>query len=406
MDNIISHIDISEKKATVFPGTPLAERMRQPFTIEYDADIDLRELDPSIVITPFLLNVIPLLWFMGGTYKVDFMDKDLFSSLELVREGFRTLYPNVPWEGRLIPETLTSVPMRKNNTDLSQVLFFSGGVDSTYSALNVDPGKTVLLTVRGHDIALNNDLGWKTVCTQVDSFASRFAFRTIRVSANVFGLLRCGDIHKKYPVLKPWYGMVQHGLGLAGLAFPPAVFNGWDTVIFSSSVAKKVSYNVPWGAHPFLEPRLKVSGIRVFAEGMNSFWVDKVQFIINFCRDNPGKDKPFMRVCLDSMSGNAVKNCVLCEKCLRGIVSLLINGEDPSDWGFPVPDPFMEVIRENLSSLSIPIASRNMWDRMYELAVEIFPESREKHRQFLNWYIEWYGCKYPTCKEKIHYSQP
>ncbi len=393
LSNIISNIDVSEKKATVFPGTPLAERMRQPFTIEYDADIDLRELDLSIVITPFLLNVIPLLWFLGGTYKVDSMDEDLFSSLELVRNGFRILYPNIPWKGQLIPETLISVPRRKNNTDLSQVLFFSGGVDSTYSALNVDPGKTVLLTIRGHDIALNNDKAWKTVCSQVNDFASTFNFRTARASANVFGLLRCGDIHKEHPELKPWYGMVQHGSGLAGLAFPLSVYHGWERIIFSSSIDEKTTH-VSWGSHPFLEPRLKANGIKVISEGNELLWADKVLGIVDFYRNNPEMNKPFIRTCLDDMNGNPVKNCTLCEKCLRGIVSLMVRSEDPSEWGFSVESPLFGAVQNSLLYMTIPEFNIYEWDRIHALASRALTESRGEYRQFFNWFVNWYENQY------------
>ncbi len=400
MNNIISHIDIGINKATVFPGAPLAERMRQPFTVEYDADIDLRELDFSIVITPFLLNVIPLLWLLGGSYKVDSMDGDLFSSLELVKEGFRAIYPDVPWEGQLIPETLTSTPRRKNNTDLSQVLFFSGGVDSSYSAINADPARTVLLTVWGHDIALNNDSAWETVCSRVGSFASSFSFRTARVRANVFRLLRCGDIHKEYPILKPWYGMVQHGPGLVGLAFPLAVYNGWERILFSSSVGEKVTH-VPWGSHPFLEPRLKANDTKVISEGTELIWADKIMAIVDFYRNNPGLTRPSMRICLDDMNGNPVKNCTLCEKCLRGIVSLIIRYEDPSDWGFPVPDPVFNSVKNCLLTMTIPRSNKYIWDRIHHLALQALPESHGEYREFLNWYIDWYEKRYILQLEKI-----
>ena len=392
LDNIISHLEIHQKKATVFPGEPLVKRMRQPFTIEYDADIDLRELHPSIVITPFLLNVIPLLWFLGGTYKVDSMDEDMFTTLEQIKKGFRTLYPNVPWEGRLIPETLTSTPRRTNKTDLSQVLFFSGGVDSTYSALQADSGKTLLLTVRGHDIALNNDQAWATVCTQVDSFASRFDFRTARVSANVFGLLRCGDIHKEYPFLKPWYGTVQHGLGLSSLGFPLAVYNGWERVVFSSSESIRGSH-FPWGSHYLLEPNIKVSGIEIFSEGAELNWPDKVSALVDFFRQNPKSKKPFLRVCLDGMNGNAIGNCATCEKCLRGILALISKYEDPSDWGIPASGPLFNVLKRDLPEMSISPDGIYTWDRIYSLVKKAFPESEGEYRDFFRWFIDWYGAR-------------
>ena len=404
LDNIISHLEIHQKKATVFPGEPLVKRMRQPFTIEYDADIDLRELHPSIVITPFLLNVIPLLWFLGGTYKVDSMDEDMFTTLEQIKKGFRTLYPNVPWEGNLLPDRLYEKGKNKNNSSWNQVLLFSGGMDSTYAAIKTDPDKTVLLTIQGHDIALNNDIAWKTVCSRVDSFASSFSFRTARVRANVFRLLRCGDIHKEYPILKPWYGMVQHGLALAGLAFPLAVYHGCDNVIFSSSVGEQVTH-VPWGSHPFLEPRLKVNGVKVISEGTELFWVDKVLAIVDFFRSNPELARPFLRICLDGMNGNAVKNCTLCEKCLRGIVSLMIRFEDPSDWGFPVPDPIFSSVKNCLLTMTIPRSNKYIWDRIHQLALQVlpaFPEIRGEHREFINWFTNWYEKKYIFQTEKIY----
>lgn len=390
LDNIISHIHIHPKKATVFPGKPLLSRMRQPFTIEYSGDIDLRQLDLSIVITPFLLNVIPLLWFLGGTYKVDSMDKDMFESLKLVKDGLQNLYPQVPWKGEVVPDQITERKQYKNTSSLKQVLFFSGGMDSTYSAIKADPDKTVLLTIRGHEITLENDQTWKTICDQVDNFALPFGFRTTRVSANVFRLLRCGDIHQDYPELKPWYGMVQHGPGLAGLAFPLAVYNGWEKVIFSSSVGENATH-VPWGSHPFLEPRIQVNGVKVISEGTELIWADKVLAIVDFFRHNPNLTKPLLRICLDDMNGNAVSNCALCEKCLRGMVSLMIGSEDPSEWGFPIVHPIFGSVKECLLTMTIPESNKYIWDRMHSLALKAFPESKGDYRQFINWYINWYG---------------
>ncbi len=62
-------------------------------------------------------------------------------------------------------------------------------------------------------------------------------------------------------------------------------------------------------------------------------WSEKVFSIVEDYSANPGKRKPSLRVCLDGMSGEATSNCCRCEKCLRAIASLVVCGENPSEWG-------------------------------------------------------------------------
>jgi len=387
--NIVSHMDIQKKQATVFPGEALSSRVRTPFTISYDADIDMRELDLSIIMTPFLLNIVPLLWFLGGIWKIDCMDEDLYSSLNIVKEGFRKLYPQFPWSGELIPDHLTGRSIRESSSSYDQILFFSGGVDSTYSALKADPSRTVLLTIRGHDIAIDNDKAWHEVLNQVHRFASSFHFNSTTVTANVFGLLRCGDIHKKHPELKPWYGMVQHGLGLAGLAFPLAAYNGMKKVLFSSSESIKAKRVCPFGSHYLLEPHLRVAGIEVISTGKEIFWPEKVAEMVDFFRNHPQLKKPLFRVCLSDMKGDATYNCGKCEKCLRGIISLISQSEDPSEWGFNLEGKPLETIPPLLRKIEIKDEHRNYWERIHALAIRGLVSSSVSEKAFLSWFSNW-----------------
>ncbi len=386
-NNIISKVQVYPHKVTVFPGPPLESFLRAPFSVEYDGEIDLRELDHSTLITPFLLNVAPLLWILGGNYSIDSIDEDLFCSLEKIRDGFRRMYPEISWVGKLIPYDLTasSIPGHRGQPP-SQVLFFSGGVDSTYSALQCEPEETVLLTIRGHDISLNNDPAWNTIRKQVNDFADIFHFRTRQVYANTFGLLRCGGIHAEYPQLKPWYGKVQHGIGLSGLAFPLASYSGWDKILFSSSVGTQRK-EYAWGSHLFLEPNLKVNGIQVDYIDADLIWTDKVTEIVSYYRGHPYLEKPFLRICLDEMSGNAVNNCGYCEKCLRGIFALMFNSEDPSKWGFQMPSD-TEELKKRISGLEIPPHRKPYWNSFRQLIETNIGRDDFQYREFSSWFLE------------------
>ena len=385
--DIISRVEVRKNKVTVHRGACLKGLLRRTFSVEYDAEIDLGELDESILITPYILNVVPALWVLGRAYVVDSMDEDLFESLESVKRGFQTLYPDIPWRGSLVPRRLVKNARREGSAPPSQVLFYSGGVDSTYSALHCDPKETVLLTVQGHDIGVDNEDGWRTVCDRVEEFARGFAFATARVRANVFHLLRPSGTPDRYPELDPWYGKVQHGLGLSGLAFPLAAYRGWKNIAFSSFVSPD-GKPFQWGSHLLLEPELVVNGINVVSIGESTHWVDKLIAMSDLYRERGSKRYP-LRICLDSMSGNAVENCCSCEKCLRGIVALLTCFESPDAWGFRVPEPLHETVRKRLMSMQPASYNLYHWRRLQEVAVSSLGKADGEAREFLSWFSTW-----------------
>jgi len=385
--DIISRVEVRKNRVTVHRGPCLKGLLRRTFSVEYDAAIDLGELDESILITPFLLNVVPALWVLGQTFVVDSMDEDLFDSLESVKRGFQTLYPDVPWQGRLVPRRLVKNVRREASAPPSQVLFYSGGVDSTYSALHCDPKETVLLTVQGHDIDLDNEDGWRTVCDRAEDFARGFGFTTARVRANVIGLLRPSGTPDSYPELKPWYGKVQHGLGLSGLAFPLAAYHGWKNVAFSS-FASPDGKPFQWGSHLLLEPELVANGIHVVSIGESTHWVDKILAISDMYRERRSK-RYLLRVCYGSTSGDSVENCCSCEKCLRGIVALLACFKSPDAWGFRVPEPLHETVRQRLVSVQLSSYTLLHWRRLKEVAVSSLGEAEGESREFLSWFSTW-----------------
>jgi hypothetical protein len=64
--DIISGVEVRQNKVTVHRGRCLRGLLRRTFSVEYDAAIDLGELDESILVTPYILNVVPALWLLGA----------------------------------------------------------------------------------------------------------------------------------------------------------------------------------------------------------------------------------------------------------------------------------------------------------------------------------------------------
>ncbi len=389
-DSLVSDIKVTDKKVEIFPGDTLKNIVRKELTIEYEGlDVDLRELDFSILTVPYILNVAPVIWAMGLKCRIYSMDEVFVESLEVIKNGFKKLYPALNWDGEIIPERVVKNLLPEARGNHREVLFFSGGFDSTYSALKSDPEKTVLLTVRGHDISLHEDSAWHSVVSRVEDFSKTLNFRTARVSSNIFRFLYYTPIHTRFPEMKPWYGFVQHGLSLAGLAFPLAFFKGWDSVCFSSS-NDDVSAHLPWGAHPLLEPKIKVGSTSVRSIGGEINWIFKLEKIVNFYRENNELRKPFLRVCLDKMSGRSSDNCCKCPKCLRRIISLLLFSEHPHKWGFNIPEPVFSNVRKGCLALDITDTyDMYYWHDMARMARPFFGKENEDYEKFFTWLGKW-----------------
>jgi len=389
LNPLIAKTVVEKDNFTVFPGEGLDSFIRGELSVSYAAgSIDLREVDPSVLAVPFILNAAPAVWALGLHYTVPSMDRSFFEALEEIKSGYRTLYPEYGWLGSIEPGNLVEGNSRARRNNTGRILFFSGGIDSTFSALESVPEETTLLTVRGHDIALDNDAAWEKAMGRISRFADDLGFRTATVSANVFRFLRYTPLHERFPKLKPWYGTIQHALSLAGLAFPLASYGGIPEIGFSSSNDAIVAH-LPWGAHGLLEPRIRAAGIVVRSIGADLDWIRKTEAIARFYRENPKLGKPFIRVCLNEMSGDSTENCGRCVKCLRRATALLLFGEDPNDYGFSLPQPVFRTVRERCLGLECTLFDTYYWPEMASLARDRFEDASEEYRDFFDWLSGW-----------------
>jgi hypothetical protein len=131
-----------------------------------------------------------------------------------------------------------------------------------------------------------------------------------------------------------------------------------------------------------------VNGIDVVSIGESIDWVDKLVAMSDmYSRD--GSKRPFLRVCLDSMSGNPVENCCACDKCLRAIVTLLARSESPDAWGFRVPEPLHETVRKRLMGMSVPSYNLFHWQHLQEMVASTLGEVNGESRELLSWFSTW-----------------
>ena len=300
----------------------------EDFWIKY-SDIDLTLLDESILNIPVLSNIAPVIWALDIDVSVPVIDKNFYESLEKIRLVFKDMYPNLAWSGNIRPDKL--VESEVSDGEMS-ALFFSGGLDSVFSTMNHLNEKPFLVTVRGSDVALNDDLGWNLVKNQTKQFAALYTLPIIFIEVNIYQFLNQSLLAQLDPEIPGWWAGVQHGLGFAGLMSPYASTENLSKAYIASTHSKE--FNSPWGSSPEIDNQIKYLGLQFFHDGYEFTRHGKVKEMIRLSKEN-NVEKPLLRVCY-SNTKNAGENCFVCEKCSRTMTALLVELKDPLDFGFKI----------------------------------------------------------------------
>ena len=307
------------------------------FFAEYGFDIDLSRIDSSILVLPFILNVIPIVWISGQNYSIESMDKDMYNALKTVKEVLKRLYPKISWKGNLIPRQLVeNVPQGPlKNPEKECALLFSGGLDSTSAALaNLDKN-LLLITMRGQwDVPLEKNKLWEEREKGFREFAKRYGHTNAFVRSNYSAFLNWDVLDNLSPEISSWRIDTTEGIGMFGIAAPILYSKGYSLLRMAASH----TWEYPWpsAANPLIDDNLVFAGkFRLMHEHFNYARADKLELIINLVKKGL-IDRPLMKVC----DGQNANNCrrYSCSKCIPTAFMLLALGENPRLYGLTMSD--------------------------------------------------------------------
>lgn len=181
--------------------------------------------------------------------------------------------------------------------------FFSGGVDSFYSAITQSDRITHLIFVHGFDIsARNEDLAGRALASARVA-AAELGKPLIEVKTTLRSAF--GD-----RLLLDW-GYDFHGAALAHVAL--ALSRHLRTVLIPSSNSRWDQ--VIWGSHPDLDPLWSSGSVTVEHDALDEDRLGKLRRL--------GTDETAMkhlRVCWENRDGRF--NCGVCVKCIRTKIGL------------------------------------------------------------------------------------
>ncbi|MEL0650348.1 hypothetical protein V6246_02875 [Algibacter sp. TI.3.09] len=347
--------------------------VKQPFYAKYG--INIENVPKSILVIPFLSNVMTIAWFAGFDVEVQEVDEDFFNALKLVKIEFQKQYPDYTLKGDLFAEKLVKNKIDDNN---NSAMLFSGGVDAYATYIRVFDKTPDLVTILGADIEIEDKEQWTSFTSYIEneSILEKNAKEYIETNVREFYTYQVSLLLKDIG----WWGKVQHGLSLIGSLAPLSYIKEYGSIYIASSYTKEI--DIAWGSTPLGDEKISWAGIKVFHDAYELKRQDKVDLISQFSKENKNNFK--LRVCYSELRTQF--NCGKCEKCYRTILGLILNGENPNNYGFNINENLYENMFKLLEQGTANKGMQYFWWELMEKAknatsIFIFKNREEEETQ-------------------------
>ena len=216
---------------SVRPAPALRRYMPRDFEISYDPPLDLAALPEQVRLLPFLWQVAPIVWAADLAFEVELLDPRVANSFEAVRTRLRAMYPSIGWNGEIRARALVAPPDPPPSA-LTKAALFSGGVDSTWTAIKHRGDDLLLITIWGTHVAPRDRKSWAKVAAKNEAFAAAHAGGFARVKANLKELNYL-QLRTFSPEISHWWTLVQHAMAYTGVTAPILYRHGIDTLLIA-----------------------------------------------------------------------------------------------------------------------------------------------------------------------------
>ena len=218
------------------------------------------------------------------------------------QEVFATWYPD-----RLAPVEVRAGGRRSRRPARGRACFFTGGVDSFFSALRHLESLDALVFVHGFDVPLVELPDLRAAVTSgVRAAASELGVALVEVETN---------LHDFSDAMGSPWGTTYHGVALGAVAHLLAPTFG-EVLVGGTHTYSDL---FPWGSHPLSDPLLSSDRVRLVHDGGDA---DRVQKTVAVAESEVALRH--LRVCWENRDGNY--NCGRCRKCIRTQIALRIAG--------------------------------------------------------------------------------
>ena len=318
------------------------------FFIEYD--IDISSVPDSILVIPFLANILPIAWVLDEEIVISEIDAEFYNSIHKFKSGYINMYPMLNFRGsikcrNIVKNNFVNI---NNSSRMHPLCFFSGGVDSFNTLIRHIDEKPILLSIWGSDVNFDDFEGWNNINKIIDSTVNLFNLKSHKIKSSFRYFLNTELL--SYKVQKSgdgWWHGFQHGIGIISHAAPIAWLYKSKICYFASSYSKKDPVTLPCASYPTIDETLHFMETQVIHDGFEQFRQDKIDTIVKFKKEKKYNIK--LHVCWQSQGG---VNCNKCEKCLRTILGIIVAHGNPDEFGLHYIPSNMKYLMDELNKKS------------------------------------------------------
>lgn len=302
----------------------------------YSYDVNIENVPKSVVIIPFLCNILPICFVLDFTITLDELDKEFYDCINDYRKAYQKMIPMIEFKGNVKVKKLVDNKLVSNTLTC---LMFSGGIDATSSLVMNEKLISDCVTIWGADVKYNNEDGWAKMYCSVNSIIKKFNKQSKIIKTNMREYINENELTKAVAKSNDgWWHGFQHGISLLGAIAPLAFICGYNKIIIASSFTKE--FQPICASDPRTDNCFRFANVTTKHDG---FEYDRCQKVENIYKWVNKKDTSLdVHVCWESSSGT---NCGHCEKCLRSYLNCRAMGYDGTRLGI-IPSISMRKIKQ------------------------------------------------------------
>jgi hypothetical protein len=295
------------------------------YSVWYDKQIETASIPQSILAIPLVSVIAPVAWAIGADIEMEALDETYLRSLNDVRKVLTKWYSRFSTFGTLNVRNV----VRNEFSGTRTGLLFSRGLDSFTSYVKHKDEKPDLISVWSEDPLLHEEEKWACVMAAARWLGERDGVASLKIKTDLsyINKLLLGSEFG----FGNWYAQVAHGLQLLGMCAPITAARDIGRVLIASSFPQ--DQLIPWGSHPAIDNNVSWARVTVTHDAVEMSRQQKIRYVC-------AKD----RECLTRLKVCHISpmNCGKCEKCLRTIVGLCMEGINPTDCGFEVDEKTLD----------------------------------------------------------------
>jgi hypothetical protein len=346
---------------------------KREFFIRYDRTRP--GLNESVNAIPFAAVMAPVAWASGAELRIPLLDREFAQSLDRCRDRFRHWFSN-RWSfgGRLKTSIVSNVRQTQGTA-----MLFSGGLDSMATYVRHRDEKPALFTIFGADIPVAMTRFIDLCKAHLDAFAQKEGATLRYIQTDIRDILDFGRLKRFAP---NWYGEVAHGLLMSSL-IAPVGYDSYDRLLIASC-SHRPGCGYACGSDAQLMREVRLAGMQVASD---SDELSRCRKIALYLKDHEDLHR-YLRVCWMQFES---LNCGRCEKCLRTICELLVNGIDPERCNFKMSArTLLDLKKKMISEYYLFLKGESTLDFWRDIQASIRPEQiaddRYGSREFFGWF--------------------